>query len=301
MMPQFLTPTRRAAGSLSGAIRRHYDDMAHIYRLFWGNHIHHGYFQRGDESPAEAQLNLLRLCARMLGLQSGSSELRALDVGCGNGATSTYLASEFGYQVDGITLSPKQRRIAESLAAAAGLSRSQVSFSVEDAEVRRYLAGAYDLVWVMESSEHFSNKSLFLKRAGYSLRARGRFLLAAWTGSMRRTRVRRVAEYFLCPHLISAQDYIDHIEASGMMVTDSVDLTATIVRTWDICLQRARAFEFLLPVAPAEIRRFVDAIHVIRDAYDAGDLTYSVITAHKRDDAGVPQPCRCTPLADVRL
>jgi hypothetical protein len=37
------------------AIRDHYDSMAQVYRLFWGEHLHRGLFISGDERPRQAQ------------------------------------------------------------------------------------------------------------------------------------------------------------------------------------------------------------------------------------------------------
>src|SRR5205085_1479125 len=38
--------------SLTGeAVARHYDELDHFYRNIWGEHVHHGLWRRGDESP----------------------------------------------------------------------------------------------------------------------------------------------------------------------------------------------------------------------------------------------------------
>ena len=40
-------------------IREHYDMLSPLYRTFWGEHIHHGYWH-GEEPAAEAQENLIK-------------------------------------------------------------------------------------------------------------------------------------------------------------------------------------------------------------------------------------------------
>jgi len=36
----------------------HYDVISPYYRALWGEHLHHGYWIRGDESKEQAQLQL---------------------------------------------------------------------------------------------------------------------------------------------------------------------------------------------------------------------------------------------------
>jgi tocopherol O-methyltransferase len=73
-------------------IREHYDDFSWVYRLCWGEHIHHGLFING-ESAHEAQVALLRYCAKLAGI---AKAMRVADVGCGHGGTARFLAAEYG-------------------------------------------------------------------------------------------------------------------------------------------------------------------------------------------------------------
>ncbi|XP_031381861.1 tocopherol O-methyltransferase, chloroplastic-like [Punica granatum] len=86
---------------------------------------------------------------------------RIVDVGCGTGGGSVYLAIKFGAKCWGITLSPFQVEKANALALSQGLS-GQVSFLVGDALSLPFPDRQFDLVWSMESAEHMPDKTQFL-------------------------------------------------------------------------------------------------------------------------------------------
>jgi tocopherol O-methyltransferase len=261
----------------AGAIRQHYDSFAPIYRAFWGDHIHHGLFARGTESPAEAQVALLEHCIRAINLKRGA---RVLDVGCGHGGTCIYLAKEYGCQASGITLSSRQAEIAREQASRNGVA-GKVDFQVGDADHYDFPAATYDVVWTMESSEHFADKAGYFRRAAASLRADGKLLLAAWTGCREHSSVRQVSEKFLCSGLMTGSEYAKHIEDAGLRITSREELGAKVQRTWEICRQRARMATPMLRLLPDGVRDFVHGIDVILEAYTSGELSYTVIAAEK--------------------
>ena len=176
------------------------------------------------------------------------------------------------------TLSEKQARLAEENAGEAGLA-GRVHFAVQDAEEYEFPIAAFDLIWTMESSEHFTNKSRYFRNVASALRPGGQLLVAAWTGSMERPRVREVARTFLCPELWTAEQYNLAIKVSGLSVRQCEDLTSLVIPTWVICQQRARSARAIVKLLPRAAREFVEGIEIILDAYGSGDLTYTVLTA----------------------
>jgi len=108
-------------------IVEHYDFVSPYYQLLWGDHIHHGYWIRGDESKEQAQLQLMEHLAKLANIETGCT---VLDIGCGFGGSSIYLAQKYKASATGITISPVQVEMARKAAAAA---QSDARFLLMDA------------------------------------------------------------------------------------------------------------------------------------------------------------------------
>ncbi|KAK3365853.1 S-adenosyl-L-methionine-dependent methyltransferase [Lasiosphaeria ovina] len=206
--------------ALKDRIKLHYDLASDYYLNLWGEHIHHGYWptdeSKATDSKEVAQLALIKLLLDVSRVADGS---RVLDVGCGVGGTSRYLAAELGCAVTGITISSKQVQIATRLTKAAAsasasasasspqqsaasaqppaadaaaadadgfirLGKGRVRFVELDAEsMGDYFAASsesFDAVWISEALSHFPNKALFFRNAHRLLKAGGKLVLADW-------------------------------------------------------------------------------------------------------------------------
>lgn len=260
-----------------GAIKEHYDDFAWVYQTYWGEHIHHGLFLTGEESAQAAQENLLRHCAALAEVAGGST---VADVGCGHGGTARFLAREYGCHVEGLTISETQWMMAlESAKSFCG--PGSLKFDLADAEHFQFPPSHFDLVWNMESSEHFFDKARYFRKVAETLKAGGRLLLAAWTGSMRKHVVREIAATFLCPGLLTAKEYAELIQRAGLTVTAHDEAGPRVAKTWDLCAEHARSAKAVLRMLPKRYRDFAEGIALMREGYRSGDLNYSIFAARK--------------------
>src|SRR5579871_1980485 len=75
--------------ALKDRIRHHYEVCSDYYYSLWGEHINHGYFIDPSDTKEVAQTRLISLLLEKSALSPGST---VLDVGCGIGGTSRYLA-----------------------------------------------------------------------------------------------------------------------------------------------------------------------------------------------------------------
>src|ERR1700680_2084082 len=106
----------------------HYDVVSPYYRSLWGEHLHHGYWIRGDESKEKAQLQLIEHLAQLASVKPNSD---ILDIGCGFRASIRYLSKQYRASVTGITISSVQVEMAKRAAAGEHLD---AQFLLMDAE-----------------------------------------------------------------------------------------------------------------------------------------------------------------------
>jgi tocopherol O-methyltransferase len=269
---------------LTAQVREHYDGLSPLYRAFWGEHIHHGFWE-GGESPARAQVKLVEQLAARARVPRGA---RVLDVGCGVGGSSLWLAHELDCAVTGLTISPVQARMAADRALAEGVS-PRVRFEVADASDLQTAAGAFDVVWVVECSEHIADKARFVAACAHALRPGGTLALCAWLVSDERLSsehaqlVETVCRGMLCPGLGSMRDYTGWMASAGFLRIEAEDVTRHVEQTWARCAEIAsRADVRALAAASGErVRNFLRTFPAIKRAYEEGAMAYGMFTAVK--------------------
>lgn len=277
---------------LRRSIERHYDGLALLYRLFWGQHIHHGLWQAERLRPRDAQLLLISYLARRAEVLPGE---HVVDVGCGFGASGRWLIDHCGCRVTGLTVSEKQARYAQR-SNGSREDGSGMGIVRGDAADLPFDEAAFDVVWAVESLEHLVDKNRFVGDAARLLRPGGRFALCSWQRGEGLDRdgerlLGEVCEAFLCPSLATAGEYRRWCDEAGLTVLLEENLTANVRATWDTLIRRVGR-PWLVPLRAAvggEIRRFVDGFASIAKAYDSGVMRYGLLVAAKPVGASEPE------------
>lgn len=277
MVLQLSSSAQSALELTSDHIRAHYNDFSWVYRFYWGEHIHHGLFSTGEESAAQSQELMLRHCAQLAGIVPG---MNVADVGCGHGGTACFLAREYGCRVLGLTISEEQFRVASERARSLP-QPAMVRIEHADAEGYVLPEGSFDLIWNMESWEHFFDKEAYLQKAARALKPGGRLMLAAWTGSMQDDIVREIARVFLCPQLLTTKECTEYIREAGLRVLHLEEIGSKVARTWDLCAEQVKKAQFLLSFLPQKFRGFADGVKLMREGFRSGKLNYTVVVAQK--------------------
>jgi len=265
-------------------IRNHYDVSTLFYRLLWGPHIHHGYWD-ADESSRAAQVLLTQRLASLAQIPQGGV---VYDIGCGMGGSSQWLAKNLGCQVVGVTLSPVQQRWA-TWSARWNRVVPRPQFRCADAEEIPFAPESADAVWSIECTEHLFDKPRFFRRAASWLKPGGRFALCAWLAGEspmsdeKQSQALRVCEGMFCPSLGSQSDYVRWFEDAGLQVTQSGIWTKHVEQTWEICKKRVdrSGVRFLARILGQNHTLFLNHFDAILNAYRSGAMEYGYFVAEK--------------------
>jgi tocopherol O-methyltransferase len=255
----------------------------------WGEHVHHGLWETGRETPVEAAEALTRKVAEAARLAPGA---RVCDVGCGYGATARWLAVHAGAHVTGLTLSAAQAAYAAAQPVPGGAPPPEIL-------VRDWLQNGlpdddFDAVLAVESTTHMPERARVFSEMARVLRPGGRLVACVWmTGAAPKAwEVRHLLEP-ICREgrlagMGSAAENRAWMEAAGLAVERAEDLSRRVARTWTVCLRRVAAglvretrYRRFLRDAAQRDRVFALTLLRLRLAYATGAMRYGFFVARK--------------------
>lgn len=228
----------------ANSVGREYDAWTQegILEYYWGEHIHLGYYTPQEMKKGYKKKNFIQAkydfideMASWGSIASKATPRTILDVGCGIGGTSRYLARKFGdkTQVTGITLSQAQVDRGTELAKDRGLSN--VNFKVMDALNMDFEDNTFDVVWACESGEHMPDKKKYVEEMTRVLKPGGKIVIATWcqrdetpvAGGPFTNRERKMLDFLYAewthPYFISIEDYKKLMLGTGSYESVKVD------------------------------------------------------------------------------
>ncbi|HEY9622150.1 MAG TPA: methyltransferase domain-containing protein [Crinalium sp.] len=235
--------------TLQERIQQFYDASSGLWEQIWGEHMHHGYYgadgtERKDRR--QAQIDLIEEFLSWGGVNQAED---ILDVGCGIGGSSLYLADKFHARATGITLSPVQAMRATERSHSLHLA-DRTHFQVADALDMPFPDNSFDLVWSMESGEHMPDKVKFLQECYRVLKPGGTFLMATWchrpafpphhplTDNEQR-HLEDIYQVYCLPHVISLPEYEAIAQNLSFQNIRTADWSTAVAPFWDVVIDSA--------------------------------------------------------------
>lgn len=233
-------------------VAHHYDLDGRLYSLFLDADRQYScaYFEEPGQSLDDAQLAKKRhIAAKLVMARPG---LTILDIGCGWGGLSLYLAEMAGARMTGVTLSTEQLGVASARARERGMEE-RVSFRLEDYRTidgpfdRIVSVGMFEHVGVRHYGEFFRKARVLLAEDGVMLlHSIGRSDIPAVTNPW-------IARYIFPGGYIPAlSEVLPEIEKAGLVVTDIEILRLHYAETLKAWRERFLAHR-------AEVERLTDA------------------------------------------
>jgi cyclopropane fatty-acyl-phospholipid synthase-like methyltransferase len=262
-------------------VRDHYDRVSPYYQTLWGEHLHHGYWIRGDETKETAQVQLIEHLAQTANITPGG---KILDAGCGFGGSSIYLAKRYQAEATGITISPVQVEMAKQ---AAQKARVNAKFLLMDAEAMEFNT-LFDVVWSVESIAHYQDKERFFASAAKLLKPSGMLAIIDW---FKKANLKpREYEKFLRPiekgmlvELQTMEEYETSLASNGLKIMKREILNKNCAKTWDLCLDiiKNKSLWGIAAKNGAEFVHYLKAFRAIRAGFASGKFVYGLIVAKK--------------------
>jgi sarcosine/dimethylglycine N-methyltransferase len=166
---------RDAISANVSTTQAYYDGPAsEIYRTIWGDNLHMGIPPRPDAGLQESMDNTNTIMAEAANL---SPDDRVIDLGCGYGSTARYIASKYGCEVIGQTISNEELKLAQKRAERSA-ARHLLTFEWGDFHNVEYPDSSFDVVWSQEAFLHGADKNKILSECYRVLKPGGTLIFS---------------------------------------------------------------------------------------------------------------------------
>lgn len=280
--------------TLNQDIQQFYDASSGLWEQIWGEHMHHGYYGADGSLKKERRAAQIDLIEELLQWATVQQATDILDVGCGIGGSSLYLAAKFRAAATGITLSPVQAGRATERARAAGLS-DYVQFQVADALDMPFADNSFDFVWSLESGEHMPDKTRFMQELCRVLKPGGQMLMVTWCHrpieqqpltADEQQHLQEIYRVYCLPYVISLPEYEQIARSLPLHQIRTADWSAAVAPFWDVVIDSAFTPTALLGLLFSGWKTIEAALslNLMKSGYERGLIRFGLLSATKSND-----------------
>lgn len=279
--------------TLQQQIGRFYDASSELWEQVWGEHMHHGYYGTTGEERKDRRQAQIDLIEELLAWADIQSAKQILDVGCGIGGSSLYLAEKFNANATGITLSPVQAERATQRSRSAGLA-DRTQFLVADALEMPFPDHSFDLVWSLESGEHMPDKQQFMQECYRVLKPNGILIMATWChrpiappepplSADEQAHLEKIYQVYCLPYVISLPEYETIAQTLEFQAIWTTDWSAAVAPFWKVVIDSAFTPAALLGLLRSGWTTIQAALslRLMSRGYERGLVRFGVLTGKK--------------------
>jgi tocopherol O-methyltransferase len=228
-------------------IQQFYDASSKLWEDIWGEHMHHGYYGADGKTKKERRQAQIDLIEELLKWSQVDSASNILDVGCGIGGSTLYLANKYQANATGITLSPVQAERAKERARGLGLGE-RVNFQVANALEMPFADNSFDLVWSLESGEHMPDKVKFLQECYRVLKPGGKIIMVTWCHrpidhspltEEEQKQLQEIYRVYCLPYVISLPEYQAIASQLPLSNLRTADWSQAVAPFWNVVIDSA--------------------------------------------------------------
>nr|WKR37739.1 vitamin E 4-1 [Plukenetia volubilis] len=287
--------------ALKKGIAELYDESSGLWEDIWGDHMHHGFYDSDVQVSSSlsdhraAQIRMIEEALRFARVSEDPKEWpkNVVDVGCGIGGSSRYIAKKYGAKCLGITLSPVQAQRANALAAAEGFA-DKALFQVGDALDQPFPDGQFDLVWSMESGEHMPDKEKFVGELARVAAPGATIIIVTWCHrnlspseeslqAWEKQHLKKICDAYYLPGWCSTADYVKLLESLSLQEIKTADWSDYVAPFWPAVIRSALTWKGLTSLLRSGLKTIRGALvmPLMNQGYKKGLVKFVVITCRK--------------------